>query len=62
MTVAGYYYSVVSLIIIVLGAAAISRISRADPRAWRLITNIAAALFLVMLVVWMVLMHLGAAE
>jgi len=64
MTVVGvyYYYIVVSLIIIVLGAAVVARISRADPRACRLIAGITAVLCLVMALAWIVLMNLGSTE
>jgi len=58
MTVARYYYLVVSLVIIVLGAAVIARMIGTNPRTSRLITNTGGALGVALIVVWFVRLYL----
>lgn len=62
MTMTGYYYIALSLTVAVLGAAVVARMTRTAPRAWRLIATITAAVFLLMLLVWIVQLNLGATE
>ncbi len=62
MAVTGYYYIALSLVIAVLGAAVVARMTRTAPQAWRLIATITAALFLLMLLAWIVKVNLGATE